>query len=128
MAGSSRGRGKSRTGYLLRQIAKDRGFANENRVAEALTFLSENDPPPWFKGWDKATPEQDRKGIDYVVHTYDIGDLYLQVKSSHAGCKKFNGRRRKQLIAVLLVQESNLLDKLHKSLVFLRNEVLRIRS
>lgn len=48
--------------------------------------------PKWFRGIEWAPKELDGKGIDFVVGS-DIGQLYLQVKSSNRLADKFRTRQ-----------------------------------
>lgn len=90
----------SRVSSVLGSLGNERGSKNESLVAEVLSGLKER--WPWVKGWSKATAEQDRKGIDFVVNT-DVGDLYLQVKSSESGKRKFKDTPRKSSILCVVV-------------------------
>lgn len=44
--------------------------------------------PSWVKGVRKADKAQDKQGIDFLVET-DIGELCVQVKSSHRDALSF---------------------------------------
>lgn len=43
---------------------------------------------PWIRSVRLSTLEEDRRGIDIVVET-DLGDIYVQVKSSEGGANKY---------------------------------------
>lgn len=43
------------------------------------------DGVPWVARVRRGTLDEDRRGLDVVVETHDTEDLYVQVKSSHAG-------------------------------------------
>lgn len=85
-----------------------KGLKNEARVLNALQV--EWDKPEWFLYCRAATSEEDKRGIDAVIKT-PVGDVYLQVKSSYAGIKKFyeqeriRGRGRR--IVVVIVRETD---------------------
>ncbi|HZU96090.1 MAG TPA: hypothetical protein VFF73_05230 [Planctomycetota bacterium] len=68
---------------LMGTAARRRGRDNERRVLQALL---EGARPEWLESARMATNEEDHRGIDVVVAS-DVGDLYLQVKSSKTGAK-----------------------------------------
>lgn len=93
---------------LLRQFRrqlylanKDRGTRSEERVLHAL---SPEHRPAWMRDVCKATAEQDHRGIDIVLKS-DVGDLYIQVKSSRGGQERFDAhpRRRRLPVEVVIV-------------------------
>ncbi|MDF1497422.1 MAG: putative dsRNA-binding protein [Patescibacteria group bacterium] len=127
----------------LRRIKKERKIAycrarsakgqrNEEMVLKALS-----DPhyiyPKWFVSARLHDQDEDAMGIDIVVTTNDLGDLYLQVKSSYTGKRKFilRGRRRK-LIGIVVVTridaEPEVLLKALQVCCDLRNEIMRRRE
>jgi len=65
------------------RLANERGRKNERRVVAASALITDE----WMSGARPATPEEDARGIDVVVLTNDMGNLYLQVKSSWCGAK-----------------------------------------
>ena len=74
------------------------GKRNEQRILAAL-----NDPfarlPGWFASCRPSTAEEDARGIDVVIDTFDLGLAYLQVKSSEVRKCSFESKRRPSLIA-----------------------------
>lgn len=75
---------------LLDQIAKERGKRNEQHAVYLLRARKDR-WPKWLTDVVNAGKKNDRRGIDVVV-TADVGHIYLQIKSSQAGIKKFNGQ------------------------------------
>lgn len=51
----------------------------------------------------RATREEDHRGIDAVVSS-DVGNLYIQIKSSRAGRARFESRRRRSPVGVVIVR------------------------
>jgi hypothetical protein len=82
---------------LCWQVAQERGNKSEKLVEEALSSLA----PPLVLGWRKATPEEDSRGIDFVVNT-SVGDVFLQVKSSRTASRNFLSVRRRTHIEVVV--------------------------
>ena len=59
------------------------GRAGEERVLKAFLHINPKyiRLPSWWRGIRMATPEEDARGIDHVVHT-DSGDIFIQIKTS----------------------------------------------
>ena len=84
---------------LPRWLALARGRETEQRVLDACKLDAR---PDWMKSVRFASRDEDRAGID-VVFESDIGRLCLQVKSSMRGKAKFEERKRKARIALVVV-------------------------
>ena len=82
---------------LMWEVAQERGTKSELAVEKTLATLG----PPNVLSWRRATPKEDRNGIDFVVET-PVGPLFLQVKSSQTGAAKFLERPRKTRIEVVV--------------------------
>jgi len=71
--------------------AKEAATRRELRVVELLLAHA-----PLVLGWfilaRLATPREDRRGIDVVVMTRDLGEIHLQVKSSLTGVVEYATR------------------------------------
>lgn len=82
---------------LFRKIGKERGKSNEDRFFEVFKgYRVPTEFPPWFSGIQKSTREQDYfRRIDAVAFTSDVGKIYLQIKSSKSGVKKFEEHQEK---------------------------------
>lgn len=121
---------KSDVRRTIGQIEQQKGFTSERKALNAL-LLHYNDLP-WLCLPRKGSWEEDRRGIDIVVPTVDIGDLYLQVKSSHFGVVKFNKRHHRQTIAVVVVKLPESSDivwiNIKNALLGLRKEILKNRG
>lgn len=70
------------------------GDENERRFFEAFANLSPDDVPSWFIRIQNALPDEDLQGIDAIAVVsaeVDTGRLFIpiQIKSSHAGARKF---------------------------------------
>lgn len=73
----------------IRELSDERGKRAEDLVFQAFGDAA-IDAPAWFKGLRRPTPEQDAfQQIDVIVETHDLGELYIQVKSSFTGLKRF---------------------------------------
>ncbi|MDP1625225.1 MAG: hypothetical protein Q8L64_05690 [bacterium] len=85
-----------------------KGRETEVRVLDAL-MERQNKLPEWFHTVYPATPDQDHKGIDYVIETHDLGKVFLQVKSSEHFARRFrfkqSRRRYNRFIAVVVILE-----------------------
>lgn len=97
---------------ILRIRRINKGYWTEERFKMAIENGNGNNPD-WYKGISKATNEQDRIGIDFVVHTAQ-GDVLVQIKSSQTGADKFLKKKRKFRIIVLVIRsdqnEENIRD------------------
>jgi hypothetical protein len=113
---------------LLGELARRRGLENEKRVINACKLKTR---PPWMQDVRKATPEEDRDGIDVVVES-DVGKLYVQVKSSAVAKVAFQDKRRRARVAVVVVRpndsKSDLLRKVLDGLSGLRGVFLEKRG
>jgi hypothetical protein len=76
------------------RVAQARGDLSEDRVVRLL--LGDPRRPSWLSGARRTEPNspEDKAGVDVVVYVSDMGPLLLQVKSSHAGVKRFRKRLR----------------------------------
>jgi len=86
-----------------RAIARARGRRNEERALAACRSAAR---PEWMKSARLAAHREDHAGIDLVLET-DVGQLFLQVKSSMTGKVKFESVRRKHRIAVVVVRDGD---------------------
>ncbi len=82
-------------------MARERGELREYR---ALTSLDTAPLHAWLLWVDKATPEEDRRGIDLVGHS-DVGRLKVQVKGCAAAARAFKQDPRSRDIEVVVVNE-----------------------
>ncbi|MDO8510449.1 MAG: hypothetical protein Q7S15_02385 [bacterium] len=113
----------------LGQVSQERGDGSEQRVC--IAFDEPFDAPLWFKGVSRAPWELDRKGVDVIVETTDLGKLYLQIKSSESGVQNFAKKGRKN-IAIVLIRGGDTLDEIRtkvlNALQPLRSELEKMRS
>lgn len=104
------------------------GLKNENLVCE---ILNAGPCPDWFISATKSSKDDDRRGIDVVVKTADLGNLFLQIKSSTARAIAYSARKRSYLVGVIIISnlESNtdLLNRIILALNDLREKVLNKR-
>lgn len=78
---------------LAERAAVRIGAGAEERVLSILT--EDDDPAEWIRFCRKATRDEDAQGIDLVVMT-DVGELYVQVKSSRGGLESFRSHRQQE--------------------------------
>jgi len=86
---------------ILENIQRSRGFQTEERFMRALENGNGSNPH-WYKGVSRGTAEQDQKKIDCVVHTV-FGNIFVQIKSSPTGAKKFLNKIKKQHLNIVLL-------------------------
>lgn len=112
-------------------VRAEHGARNESAALRALqepTFKR----PTWFESARQATPEEDKRGIDIVITTTDVGLLFLQVKSSRVFALEFTDKRRATLIGVIVVSHTEDLrevnDRAMEVLLRLHERVLAKRG
>ena len=86
---------------ILENIQRSRGFQTEERFIKAIENGNGNNPL-WYKGISQATKKEDRKGIDFIIHTL-FGNVFVQIKSSETGAKKFLKKRQNQHRNIILL-------------------------
>lgn len=119
---------------FLRVIGRSenrKGFRAEEAALEALLYHYPEEP--WIKFPSKATLKEDTlMGVDIVVDTVDIGKLFLQIKSSEGGRKRFEKKKRRTKVAVVVIthheEREYIWEKLRKKLQELRKEILEMRG
>ena len=114
---------------LIGEIGNQRGIRNEQRFFRAIADFP--DKPHWWLGVREKTPEEDQKGIDAVV-TADVGKLFLQIKSSLRGKKKFEKKVRRSPIAVIVIQnqgtDEEICQKAIEAISLVRDQILKKRN
>ena len=103
-----------------------KGVENEKRALEAI--LSFQQEFSWITTVRKATGIEDDNGIDIVVGTEDIGDLFVQVKSSRHGVAKYRRKHPRKMVAMVIVRKRDtdcvVWEKIKKGLLELREQLL----
>ena len=115
----------------LGKVENTKGLSAEEKALEALLFHYPEEP--WIKLPRKATLEEDTLlGIDLVVETFDIGKLFIQIKSSDGAMRRYLEKRRRIMIAVVVIKthedRSSIWIKLKRALTELRGQILTIRG
>jgi len=122
---------QARTRHALGEVANERGHKQERRVVEALQRLPPGACPEWLHEVRISTAEEDRLGIDVAILT-DVGWLFVQVKSSEIGRRRFLEKKRPTLIATIIVKPDEPEDRLARRMLSLlaeqRKAVLRLRG
>lgn len=116
---SKRGRSSAvdRLRQTMRELSDERGKRAEDLVFQAFADAVK-DAPEWFKGLRHPTEEQDAfEQIDVIVETCDLGDLYIQVKSSFTGLKRFLDEYHPKNVRCIVVTP-NLDDGYIRALVY----------
>ena len=94
-------------GAVLSTLGKvnfEKGLSREKKFLRALRPPYR--PPSWIYEVRPATRKEDTRGIDVVVLT-DVGNIYIQVKSSERAKRKFLEKRRSTMIEVIVVSSSD---------------------
>lgn len=94
---------------ILENIQRSRGFQTEEKFMRAIENGNGNNPD-WYNGVSKATNEQDQKGIDFIIHTI-FGNIFVQIKSSETGAKKFLNKLRNQNFRIVVLVIKNYYDE-----------------
>ena len=106
---------------LLGKLAADRGRARERHVLAACGLRTR---PAWMRSARAATRVEDHRGIDVVIES-DVGNLFVQVKSSRLGKAKFERRRRAARSVVVVVDAGDSLEAVLGRVV---GEVAKVRG
>ena len=83
----------------------EKGMRTEDRFFEAINDTTAKDLPPWILRARRPTSTQDKfEGVDAIVETSDVGQLYVQIKSSKKYAEKFkNGRHYAQNKSIIVI-------------------------
>ena len=92
---------------VFNDLHRETGRKHEEDALRALQPGGGAPLPPWLHSAVRGTIAEDQRGIDIVVHT-DVGKLYLQIKSSWSGVRKFLARYRKGNIIPYIVRTDDL--------------------
>lgn len=101
-----------------------KGFRNEFIVALTFDGIGQPPWPEWIYSGRPATHEEDCRGIDCVFET-DVGELYIQVKSSRDAVEKFmrgvsSGGKYKHLVglvAAITIYSTNCLEGVRDKII-----------
>ena len=104
------------------KLGNARGQETERRAVNAMATRRDA-WPPWLVGVRRATEEEDQRGVDLVAQS-DVGDIGIQVKSSHRGAARHSrrhvpvvvvgvklGAAYRSLLAAITARRSELLAK-----------------
>lgn len=72
---------------LTDEQGRTRGTLSEARFFDA--FICAWDRPRWYVRTRHATPLEDSQGYDFFIGTTDMGEVPIQVKSSHGYIKQY---------------------------------------
>lgn len=106
-----------------------KGMSREDAVFHAFDPLGA--VPSWFYSIRRPTHEQDSRGIDVIIES-DVGDLYVQVKSSKAAARNFNSHPRRLPIHAVWIHanssEQQIRDKIVSAAQRVRAQILEKRG
>lgn len=106
---------------------------NEKKFFDAMNDATAEDMPPWILYVRRPTSIQDKfEGIDAIVETSDVGQLYVQIKSSKKYAEKFKSGRhfkKNKSIVVVIIRDDDtpaeIRKKARKPLSELRQEYFK---
>ena len=120
--------------FILRKVFDDLhrqiGRRHEEDALRSLQPENGRPLPDWLHRAVPASGTEDHHGIDIVVHT-DVGKLYLQIKSSQYGVRKFLAKHTKGNIIPYIVRTDDLTilrERLLTRLTKERERIIAIRS
>jgi len=114
---------------VFREVGIQRGETAELLVEKTLQELT--DSFEWIKDFRKSTPEEDKKrGVDFVISTKDVGNLFLQIKSSWSGKEKALKKHPRIPVVVVHLGEdlTQIENKIRETLVSQREAFLYKRN
>jgi len=104
------------------QAEMAKGLSAEEKAFQAAMFYYPR--VPWLKCPRKATREEDfLQGIDLVFETKDIGDLYIQIKSSQAAVNRYKEQRRRIMVGLVIVKPPEVREIVWGNLLFALNDL-----
>jgi hypothetical protein len=105
------------------------GASAENKALQ--TSLSHMYQFVWIKSVRLSNKPEDSRGIDLVFKTKDVGDLFIQIKSSRRAARRFSDIKRSTLIGVVIVgsfdDKEMIWNKIKDALLSLRQQILAKR-
>ena len=104
---------------LLNEVSTESGYSAERQIHEMLTEKQRQKKlPPWLHGFCHHKPNsmKDRMGIDFTFFT-DVGDIFVQVKSSWRGAQVFMSKRRRAYINVVIIDVRDPFEKTYAKLI-----------
>ena len=114
---------------MFGRARQERGDFTERKVFAA--FRDAGTLPSWLTVVEPAPAELQPKGVDAVAAT-DIGNLYLQIKSSQTGARNHQERHPHGHIAVVVININDPADavraKCLSALGNLRQQILQNRD
>lgn len=127
----SRNTKRTKLNRCIGKAANSRGEIAENRVEALLSELDES-WPIWVFSGRKATRGEDKSGKDFIFVT-DVGKLFIQIKSSIAGVRKFKmmSSPRKMIEPVIVtadIERAEVRSRLIDALYLLRARVFERRG
>lgn len=117
-------RAQERENLTVGRRANEKGRLAEWRCLQAALVACA--ASHWLHNARLATQREDARGIDIVVAT-NLGNIYLQVKSSHHGAKKFRRKRPKSKAIVIIVHpdmtDGKLQNKVSGALHYMQRQI-----
>ncbi len=95
--------GKSHLRYIKKTENHRLGKDNEDRLWVIFqTLMASMEKPIWLKSVRRATRYEDLcLATDFVLETHDIGQIFVNAKSSFYHADRFNGERRSRHVVAI---------------------------
>ncbi len=87
---------------IIDHLSTERGLQAEEKVKRIFCKERKATWPVWLYGVRKGYEEEDHHGIDFVART-DIGDIFIQIKSSESGALNFKNHPKYNPLTALVV-------------------------
>lgn len=119
---------KTETNLQRGHAANLKGRLAEERALAAAFIACEKES--WLYVARAATRTEDADGIDIVVYS-EVGKLFLQVKSSHYGARRFRYKRPSAKVMVVIIEPEmsaeKVMNKVHVALCRLHQYFMKMR-
>lgn len=95
-----------------------KGQITEDRFFEAMSEDDSGQKPKWLLSVARASRQEDAEGIDAIIKT-DIGKIFVQIKSSETGARKFmngkNYQKNKDIVIIVILKGDSAKHIRHKA-------------
>jgi hypothetical protein len=105
-----------------------KGLKLEEKVLRAIICnCPDSQESEWLKFPRLATMVENNQGADLVIETWDMGKLYLRVKSSDGALRRFRGKRHHTMVEPVVIKNEDDLEtvweKVRQTLGWLRDKI-----
>lgn len=120
----------------IKGITLERGKKAEENFFKAMMTSASAEMPKWFVRVRRPTLKEDRhEGKDAIIVTSDVGELFIQIKSSETGANHFRQGRhflKNKFIAIVVIREQDTLEDIRANARHafsqLRQDILKSRN